>query len=299
MRLRHFLLLPPLALVLVPVVFGGCNKEEELDNLCLFLKDEDSCYRNFLADAMPSATPRCAMDTLVGTFDLPNVLERCTVTGASVPADAVTQVQFDPPIEMNKLPYTGGNVKLLINGTQCGTIDFGPNEKVAVALDVYPQLTDPEAPCATSDTQFCGSSFSNTPIVPESASESSTVMTTKCGDGSTFTFDRFQVEQQCADQAQFVPNAKMLLMPNGVDKKGLLQLSIQYSPTQTAMYVNCEIPGQLAPCANGVKDGVETDVDCGGSVCTGRCAADQGCISDSDCGPMLVCKVVAGLKKCG
>lgn len=294
MRFRHFLLLPPLALVLVPVAFGGCNQEEELDNLCLFLKDEESCYRNFLTDI----GTRCTMDaTIAGTFDLPDVLERCTVSAVNLPADAVTQIQFDPPIEMNKLPYTGGNVKLLINGTQCGTIDFGPNEKVGVALDVYPQLTDPEAPCVASDTQFCGSSFSNTPIIPETANESSTVMTTKCGDGSTFTFDRFQVEQQCPDQALFVPNAKLLLMPNGIDKPGLLQLSIQYTPTQSALYVNCTIPGQLPPCANGVKDGVETDIDCGGAVCATRCGTDQACISGTDC-VSGKCGVVAGLKKC-
>ena len=38
------------------------------------------------------------------------------------------------------------------------------------------------------------------------------------------------------------------------------------------------------PCSNGVKDGNETDVDCGGNVCGNRCATGYKCLLESDCG---------------
>jgi hypothetical protein len=300
MRFRHLFLLPPLALALVSTAFGGCNQEEELDNLCLFLKDKQSCYQDFLTDI----GTQCTMGTVEGTFETRDTLEKCTFSGSTPAPNIVTQVAFDPPIELTKLPYTAGSVKLLINGTQCGTIDFGEDDKLAISLDVYPQLTDPAAPCEASGTQFCGSSYSNTPIASESAEQSATLVSTKCPDGTTFKFDRFQVDQQCADQQGFIPKAKLVIIPSGVamldgtgGKEGSVQLSIQYTPDQAQTYVNCKILPQLPPCANGVKDGVETDVDCGGSGECARCQKDQACIVASDCLSQK-CDVVAGIKKC-
>jgi hypothetical protein len=292
MRSRLLFLLAPLALGIIPITYAGCNTVEQLDNLCLFLKDDQSCYRNFLTDI----GEQCTMSTFVGTFDTRDSLSKCTLTDANVPANIVTQVDFDPPIELTQLPYTGGSAKLTINGVQCGIIEFGADEKLSVALDVYPQLTDPEAVCETSATQFCGSSFSNTPIVPESSNQSDMLMNTKCPDGTTFKFDRRQIEQQCPDQAGIVPKAKLVIVPNGVGNDGSVTLSIKYSPDKTLTYVTCKILGQLPLCANGEKDGVETDVDCGGGVC-GKCQSDQACIGATDCASGL-CAVVAGLKKC-
>lgn len=37
------------------------------------------------------------------------------------------------------------------------------------------------------------------------------------------------------------------------------------------------------PCKNGKKDGVETDVDCGGNVCSTRCSTNQACALVTDC----------------
>lgn len=39
---------------------------------------------------------------------------------------------------------------------------------------------------------------------------------------------------------------------------------------------------QLAPCANGVLDGDETDIDCGGADCA-PCPVDSVCLADEDC----------------
>ncbi len=46
----------------------------------------------------------------------------------------------------------------------------------------------------------------------------------------------------------------------------------------------------LDPCMNGVQDGTETDVDCGGGSCAARCISGQGCGMDSDCtGANILC----------
>jgi hypothetical protein len=292
MRSRFHFLLATLALTLVPSAFAACNNVEELDNLCLFLKDEQSCYQTFLTDI----GMQCTMDKFVGTFDTRDSLGKCTLTDPNVPANIVTQVDFDPPIELTQLPHTSGSVKLTINGTQCGTIEYGENNKLAIAIDAAPALTDPTATCVASDTQFCGSSFSNTPIVTETPNDKETRMTTKCAGGEAFTFDRIEISQHCADRAGYIPQAKLEITPNGVGKEGQVKLSIQYTPEQTLTYLTCTILAQLPPCANGVKDGVETDVDCGGGVC-GGCGDQQGCIGATDC-TSGVCQVTAGIKKC-
>lgn len=47
--------------------------------------------------------------------------------------------------------------------------------------------------------------------------------------------------------------------------------------------------GACANCSDGIKNGAETDVDCGGPECP-PCAQGQSCDLNSDCGPGLVCQ---------
>jgi len=53
-----------------------------------------------------------------------------------------------------------------------------------------------------------------------------------------------------------------------------------------ALFSYCVVNGDNAKCVgaceNGVKDGLETDVDCGGPVCP-RCAAGKACVLPTDC----------------
>ena len=64
----------------------------------------------------------------------------------------------------------------------------------------------------------------------------------------------------------------------------------------------CGMPGQfcngnggcpLPTCMDGMKNGVETDVDCGGPVCT-KCGSNQMCMSNLDC----VSNVCGGNGRC-
>ncbi len=50
-------------------------------------------------------------------------------------------------------------------------------------------------------------------------------------------------------------------------------------------------------CANGSKDGQETDIDCGGGTC-GACADNQACKAGTDCGPASVCKSLKCTPQC-
>lgn len=55
--------------------------------------------------------------------------------------------------------------------------------------------------------------------------------------------------------------------------------------------------GGTSPCANGAKDGAETDVDCGGATC-GKCEVNRICAANSDCRTgncsHLFCSLVSG-----
>jgi hypothetical protein len=38
----------------------------------------------------------------------------------------------------------------------------------------------------------------------------------------------------------------------------------------------------LATCLDGMKDGTETDIDCGGGACA-KCPSGHACLADTDC----------------
>jgi uncharacterized membrane protein YgcG len=92
-----------------------------------------------------------------------------------------------------------------------------------------------------------------------------------------------------------------------------LASSLQYpagSQPETVVYFNCAIPGQMETCADGVKDGLETDIDCGGpqqssklycGMCPARCGVGQNCLCDDDCSPPTQCVInpMSGMRQCG
>lgn len=48
------------------------------------------------------------------------------------------------------------------------------------------------------------------------------------------------------------------------------------------------VAARFSTCSDGVKNGTEADIDCGGATC-GRCGVGQGCAEDSDCSDGLTC----------
>ena len=51
----------------------------------------------------------------------------------------------------------------------------------------------------------------------------------------------------------------------------------------SAMCAAVSLACVATPCLDEAKDGDETDVDCGGAVCSGKCAEGKGCASGGDC----------------
>ncbi len=140
-------------------------------------------------------------------------------------------------------------------------------------------------------------------------------------------------ENGCPEYAQIIPQAIFEVDPGGVKRDGALRLRIQYPPLVTeggaggaggataststggakptvapevVYYFDCTIPGALEVCANGIKDGNEVDVDCGGPEttpgCPVRCGGGQQCVdivNSCDCDATSLCKVSNdGTKRC-
>jgi hypothetical protein len=58
----------------------------------------------------------------------------------------------------------------------------------------------------------------------------------------------------------------------------------------------CANGSQCQTCSDGVKNGNETDTDCGGGAPCPKCGSGKACQQDSDCGPNLTCNM--GSHKC-
>jgi hypothetical protein len=138
---------------------------------------------------------------------------------------------------------------------------------------------------------------------------------------------------RCPAFLDFVPTASLQIFAGGTDTQGGVSLAITYPPVgnggdggvsfpgdasaptvqnKPVVYFNCEIPGGFEQCMDGVKDGAETDIDCGGpthpspaldgGLCPARCAVGQACLVSSDCDSSmgLTCLVnaMSGKKTC-
>jgi hypothetical protein len=92
-------------------------------------------------------------------------------------------------------------------------------------------------------------------------------------------------------------------------KRGVLPPGVNFPPTLRPTPVPTSVPTLTptlapspVPCMNGVKDGTETDVDCGGDACT-PCAPGLHCQRVTDCATgvctLHAASITAGVKICG
>jgi hypothetical protein len=133
---------------------------------------------------------------------------------------------------------------------------------------------------------------------------------------------------ECPGYASLVPSASLQIDPGGAGRAGAVSFAIVYPDTSapyppfqsvgsadgfnpdaknvpppvTVVYFNCAIPAAPPLCMDGMKDGTETDVDCGGPAvdgCPARCAGGLGCDCDGDCASDL-CFVdpMTGMRAC-
>jgi hypothetical protein len=175
-------------------------------------------------------------------------------------------------------------------------------------------------------TAVIGGSFS---VVSE---EGRDIYVTTCPSGEAFRFNRFE-SVKCDGYEQLLPRAEIESDPGGTvlpwesdiePYKGWIRFRVYYPPYEgeladaepvVVQYFNCTIPPQY-PCADGIKNYYETDVDCGGPLAgevppnepgalevvhaCERCQGGQICESSSDCEGGVACDFDAstGFNRC-
>ncbi len=116
-----------------------------------------------------------------------------------------------------------------------------------------------------------------------------------CGGGgdcaSTFCVDAFCCDKACSGVCQSCA-ASTSNGANGACSDATPGLDPHQTCSQGGGSEVCG-PGHKCQCADGAKDGAETDVDCGGGTCA-ACPNDKGCAQKTDCqsgfcGPDLLC----------
>lgn len=324
--MRRLILSAAIALPFVLVVAAqGCGPKEKFEDFCAFLGDQDNCFAEFGADvgAQCGSTDPVAVQ---GGFSDRKQLAECFLYQGG-------KIVFDPPLDVTAFPPALVGFKINdAMGNECGAGSFDAagvfetnasgtirsSRTFSISINTTidadagtDAAVDPDAGPADTDGIEGGTFSATKPADRE-------VLETSCPSGEAHKFNLLQLNR-CVDDtvsvnyAGVAPRATLEASAGGIEVPGYVRLSIFYPPydvpqegaqSSPVYYFDCAIPGAPPLCLNGVKDGVETDVDCGGTVgnvmvpeCA-RCEEGQLCVQTSDCGAGLVCGVDKGLKKC-
>lgn len=282
------------AVTLLPSLFVlsyGCSDEPEPEDMCGWLGNPDNCYRRFATDVGDRCGAAGLGNAPKGSFLARDALDICILSEGG-------QVIFDPPLDLAALPpETVGFSIINADGSECGSGSF--QSLYGFSLTVNP---DPVPDGGTSEGLVQGGTFSSTR--PQGQ-----ILETSCPTGEKHVFNQLQIEK-CPQYAGIRPRAELELNAGGIDPvQGFIRFRIYFPPTEGALddaqatvveYFDCAIPPAPKPCVNGVQDGNETDVDCGGNpdLCAKRCEDGQKCLEDADCEGGFTCQFDLGLKKC-
>lgn len=284
----------------------GCSPQAPaVQDFCGFLGNPDNCYLKFFEDVgarcgvagKPEVAP-------VGAFLARDKLDKCVLKdGGLITFDMAANVEAFPP---TALSFTRTDAM----GNTCGSFRFaGPFD---FSVTVQPSLT-PEGPSvkdAGPDCQgddggmndaICGGTFTSVNVDGD-------FVDTTCPNGEAHHFISLQLDRpECAKQKELVLRYEIDAVAGGIDVPGYLKLRAFYPTGETVQFFDCAIPPAPKQCCNGIQDGSETGIDCGGpkepaSTACPRCQAGQGCISTADCESETngICMVepTTGLKTC-
>ncbi|HZF51794.1 MAG TPA: hypothetical protein VE093_24235 [Polyangiaceae bacterium] len=312
------------------VLAYGCDaRAPSIQDYCGFLRNEDNCYLTLLRDMSNAESVRCGLiDTAKETDDLSKWNAR---KGSFVARDKLDicvfeeggSITFEEALDLEAFPPTGVGFTMKDDkGEVCGTFTFkGPYDysiEIAPADSLGGDVVNvPDVACAPADgktddvqgtddlggDEVCGGSFI-------SASPDGDFIDTTCGK-EEHHFISSQLEQPaCANQKALVPRYQIDAAPGGINADGHIAFRVFYpvaNQDQTGAsitsfgvtYFNCRIPAAPKACCNGVQDGSETGVDCGGNGGCDLCQAGQGCIGDGDClNKTCIVEPTSGIKKC-
>jgi hypothetical protein len=280
-----------------------------------------------------------------GSFATRAMLDTCTL-------DQGGQVKLDPPLDLTMWPpdplADAITYKITLSspdGNVCGMATYTSPHGFTITINPPPgadagtdggadaapntmttDLTDQDA--AIGATRMPYGTFSS--VIPPGRD----AFDVTCPNGDTHHFNLNEVlglpgasAGACPGFADFLPSASFQVYPGGVDTPGAISFAIVYPPTKgtyptdasaapvpndTVVYFNCTIPSAFEQCVDTVKDGAETDVDCGGpqvgsttqpcGQCPARCVVGQQCLCDDDCdqsaAPQLCAVVAGGMRQC-
>jgi hypothetical protein len=277
------------ALLAVPVVgWLGCSLLIGLDeghagDLCKWLEHpESNCVTQF------HESPAALMcGSTEGAFPPGAQLAACELNGGG---SIVFEPSIDPaawsPDQPRQIKFLSGE------GAECGSFTY--KELFSFSVTVNP-----------------GADAGATTMLTVDHDVASNDMNVSCPGTSTSSETRhFNLDQVsgngCAKLADDVPEAIFRLIPSSAYHPGLLHLEVHFpaskmKPSGAITYVDCTFP-QVACVADGIKNGNEADVDCGGPErmpgCPKRCEEAQLCNADCDCDAFSLCKNVGGILKC-
>ncbi|MFO0615520.1 MAG: hypothetical protein U0414_23200 [Polyangiaceae bacterium] len=302
----------------------GCNSSDEppIEDYCSWLAHEDNCFRLYGEDVLTTTptAPRCtnlskaaAFDGKLqtGSFQTRATLDKCFMTEGGA-------VTFDPPIDLAALPIVSDVVIKMTNADEsdCGTVTWADVDRFTI--DIKPDV-NADGGALTEDQVSGGVFFFQRKVGRKTVS-------TSCPSGESHYFDLFQIAK-CPDLTNVQPRAELNIVSGGLradgtpaqpgddpllTKTGSISLKIFYQPTTGALsgaqsagveYFKCFIPPPPERCADGIQNGDETDVDCGGKSTTGmsgpcdRCEDGAKCIENSDC-VSGKCESKMGVRKC-
>jgi hypothetical protein len=285
----------PATLLLANACGDDAPEEPPLQDLCGWVGDPNNCYRAFAEDVGfrcgafgEGSAPR-------GSFKIREQLDTCILTVKNGAEYEGGQVIFEPPLDLTALPPAEQAFTFIKNdGTTCGTARFA--SKYDFGITITP---DPVPEGGTNQDLVQGGTFSQTGL------EGREVLDVACP-GGEYYFDRLQVTK-CRQYEEILPHAEMDINPGAVGVPGVVRFRIYYPPIEGELagakpyqveYFECIIPPPPDPCEDGIQNGTEADVDCGGPDCPNKCDDGQKCGSDQDCRSGLTCTLVEGLKKC-
>jgi hypothetical protein len=254
------------------------------------------------------------------------------------------QVTFNPPLDLSMWPPNLSDPPVTYEFTfqtpdanTCGTATYTSPHGFSIAINPLPDggVISGTGGTATTTTATGTGDGGRVPMpygtFTSVIAPGSDAFDVTCPSGESHHFNINEVlglpgesGGSCPSVADFLPSASFQVFPGGVNVDGAVSFAVVYPPIPPAsyptdagapptpnppiVYFNCTIPSAPEQCANGTKDGAETDVDCGGpqqfstfycGSCPARCGLMQQCICNDDCQEGLLCVVGAqGMKQC-
>ncbi|MBM4359762.1 MAG: hypothetical protein FJ096_16790 [Deltaproteobacteria bacterium] len=279
---------------------AGCSTQPLPQDMCSWIADENSCLQRFAVDVgevcgNPFSAGSDPTASATGYFATRDKLDICVKSAGG-------QVVFDPPLDLSTFPLEQVAFKLLDDqALPCGSGSYASEHSFSVTIEE--RTTDDPADPIT------GGTFS----ITASADTKNTYEVSCPGGVEKHTFNALLLNK-CPSRIPFQPTAVLESSPgvpetdNAAARPGFVRFRVEYPPKDVDVagatpdvveYFSCVIPAPPPPCQDGVRNGTETAIDCGGNCAAKgfRCAEGQACINNDDC-QSSKCVLTNGIKQC-